>query len=546
MPSQAQISDEEDFRFQMSVSVYGLERGFHRGGTAWKWGELDLRSRKAVQLRMVNVGPRKEVEAGSLGYELCLACGQSHSPFASQRSHDEFLKKHQERCGHKVEPTGFFADLDVDVLGLHDVEDPALGFSLMEAVRIGAAKVLDMEVEDLQIIGLGHAGEKKLDILLHDPMPGGSGLLDQLVERWEEVREAALEIVEKCPGACERACIDCLHTYRNRFYHEHLDRHLAAEVLRGSSGPMKEAYPIPEKLPKTQTTAGQPQTHLEIPFKRYLEAAGLPTPEAQKKIELGAGAYTIPDFFYQGEDASEPGICIYADGMSTHIHGNAEQAAKDKFLREKARSLGYEVVEVPSFEVYDEAALVGVVARIAKYLVGKERAKAVREDTSWIENAKGKPPDRSHKVLRLVRLPNKTADSVPIVDLKAAAGAFSAGQAPAEVGWGRIEGRVAMPGLFVAQVKGDSMDQVVKDGAWCLWEHLGAAGVAAPAPGDLLIVRRPNDRDAELGEFTFKQLLEDGGARLLSPRTSNPAHARIRLGVHDKVDAVARFVASLE
>jgi hypothetical protein len=47
MPSQAQISDEEDFRFQMSVAVYGLERGFHRGGAAWSWGQLDLRTRKA-------------------------------------------------------------------------------------------------------------------------------------------------------------------------------------------------------------------------------------------------------------------------------------------------------------------------------------------------------------------------------------------------------------------------------------------------------------------------------------------------------------------
>jgi ATP-dependent helicase YprA (DUF1998 family) len=46
-------------------------------------------------------------------------------------------------------------------------------------------------------------------VLLYDPMPGGSGLLDQLAERWEEVRDAALMLLTHCPSACESSCIDC-------------------------------------------------------------------------------------------------------------------------------------------------------------------------------------------------------------------------------------------------------------------------------------------------------------------------------------------------
>jgi hypothetical protein len=38
LPSQSQISDEEEFRFQMPVAVYGNDRGFHRGGMAWTLG----------------------------------------------------------------------------------------------------------------------------------------------------------------------------------------------------------------------------------------------------------------------------------------------------------------------------------------------------------------------------------------------------------------------------------------------------------------------------------------------------------------------------
>jgi hypothetical protein len=47
LPSQSQISDEEEFRFQMPVAVYGSDRGYHRGGIAWTWGPLDLRFRAA-------------------------------------------------------------------------------------------------------------------------------------------------------------------------------------------------------------------------------------------------------------------------------------------------------------------------------------------------------------------------------------------------------------------------------------------------------------------------------------------------------------------
>lgn len=385
LPSQSQISDEEEFRFQMPVAVYATERGFHRGGTAWSWGELDVRSRRALQLRLVNIGPRTEAAKGNLGYLLCLACGQSHSPYASAPSREEFCKKHQERCAHRVEATGFFADVEVDVFGLHDVDDRVLAFSFVEALRMGAARVLDMEVEDLQILALGHAGEAHVDVLLYDPMPGGSGLLEQLVQRSEEVRIAAIELCESCSGACERSCVDCLQTYRNRFYHEHLDRHRAAEVLRSAAGPLVHRHPIPENLPRTSTTTGQPQTVIENRFKRYLAAAGLPTPIAQKRIALGGNLYTVPDFFFAGEDADDPGVAIYLDGMAGHIHGNPEQAEKDRFLRESLRSRGFEVVEVRSFELDDKAALMSAILRIAKYQLGKDRQRELRNDQRWFD-----------------------------------------------------------------------------------------------------------------------------------------------------------------
>jgi hypothetical protein len=546
LPSQSQISDEEEFRFQMPVAVYGLDRGFHRGGKAWRWSDLDVQFRRGVSLRLVNVGPRSEVQKGSAGYPLCLACGQSLSPFASREARKTFDEKHVERCNHVVQPTGFYADVEVDVLGLHDVEDRRTAFSLIEALRMGAARVLDMEVEDLHVLAIGHEGVSKVDVLLYDPMPGGSGLLEQLVQRWEEVRQAALELVDGCPGACVRSCIDCLQTFRNRFYHEHLDRHRASELLKAATGGLVFDHEVPEKLPKTSTTAGQPQTWIEARFRSLLLAAGLPEPRCQEHIDLGAGfGKTIPDFFYEGEDEDEPGVCIYLDGMAGHIHGNPAQAERDRFLRERLRALQYEVIVVASFELDDRNAVVAAIAKVAKYLVGKERWRALKDDTGWFDAAPTPAPvvaATRRPTLRLVWSKAKGAGTVPVYDLRVAAGAFSEGQAPDVVGYASLVEGAVRPGWFVAKVVGDSMDRLAPPGSWCVWEHLGAEDVGAVAPGDAVIVRRPDGEDPELGAFTFKRLVEsEDGRRSLQPMSSNPAHQPIPIAVGDELVAIARF-----
>lgn len=548
LPSQSQISDEEEFRFQMPVAVYGMDRGQHRGGAAWTWGGLDIRFRRGVQLRLVNVGPRKEIKA-RLGFPLCLACGQSHSPFASQMSRDEFQKNHKTRCNHDVSPTGFYADVDVDVLAWHDVDDRIAGFSVAEALRMGAARVLDMEIEDLQILAIGQAGADRWDMLLYDPMPGGSGLLEQLTSRWEEVRSAALDLLERCPGACATSCIDCLRTYRNRFYHEHLNRHVALDVLGSASGPLIKTRDLPENLPRTGSTTGQPQTYIEARFKRLLAAAGLPAPQCQYRMELGPGyGATIPDFFYEGNDADEPGVCIYLDGMAGHIHGNPVQAERDRVLRAKLESKDYQVIAIPSFELDDKPATVQKIARIARLLVGKEKQRELKDDTQWFEYAAAdRPLTRARRpALRLIRCEAGSAGAVPIYDLRVAAGAFSAGQSPEAVGFARVEGTTPRAGYFIAQVVGDSMDQVVPKDAWCLWQHLGAAGVPAPAVGQDIIVRRPDTVDPQMGEFTFKRLVETSEGRKLAPMSANPTHHPILLAPGIEVSGVARLVDVIE
>ena len=46
------------------------------------------------------------------------------------------------------------------------------------------------------------------------------------------VFEEALRILEGCPEGCDRSCYRCLRSYKNKFEHDLLDRHLGAALLR--------------------------------------------------------------------------------------------------------------------------------------------------------------------------------------------------------------------------------------------------------------------------------------------------------------------------
>ena len=82
---QSHISDEEEFRFQMGVAVYGLERDQHNGGKAYRWGEQNLHHRRGVKLRLVNVGATNAIDRFErFGYPVCSVCGQSVSPLSSE------------------------------------------------------------------------------------------------------------------------------------------------------------------------------------------------------------------------------------------------------------------------------------------------------------------------------------------------------------------------------------------------------------------------------------------------------------------------------
>jgi len=353
--------------------------------------------------------------------------GQSRSPFASARELEEFSKSNRERYGQPVEQVDFYADIVADSLGLPSCSNREEACSLLEALRIGMNQVLDMEREDVQVLVIGRLGTDEVDALLYDPMPGGSGLLDQALDRWPEVVAATTELLEGCASVCERSCIDCLQTFRNAFFHVYLDRHVAIDRLRKFGSAMHFAHDIPVRLPEAHPKGSEiPVNEAETQLRALLQRAGFPQGQWHAEINLGRPlGSTSPDVFFPGDDTDDPGVCVYLDGLSQHIHGSPRTAARDRAIRDQLRSRYYEVFEIPASELFDRDAMARHFFHLARVLMERDRARTLRDDPSWFES--GPAAGTVGKVLPFRRVPGDPSSRfrtcVPLVSLKAAAGA---------------------------------------------------------------------------------------------------------------------------
>ena len=383
------ISDEEDLRFQLGVAVYGLERDQHNGGQAFRWGSVPVHLRRGVRMRLVNVGASSAIAGGDFGYPVCTVCGQSVSPLSSARQHEEFEKAHAERCGQKPRSIGFHAEVVADVFSLPTCSDAETAYSVLEALRFGATRVLDMHMEDLQILVIGHVDREVVTALLWDPMPGGSGLLDRMGDHFDEIVAVAREVVEDCPARCESSCIDCLQTFRNAYYHNRLFRERALERLDEWGSGLTFDHDIPPLQPdQPADDDAMPVNDAETKLRHLLLSAGFGEGVRGEQVQLGNPlGTTTPDVIYRADDdGPDEGACIYLDGLSQHLHGNPETAERDREIRTWLRNTGYEVIEIAVNELDDVNAMVRHFQRLAAYLGRRDLRRKVREDRSWFQH----------------------------------------------------------------------------------------------------------------------------------------------------------------
>jgi uncharacterized protein len=98
-------------------------------------------------------------------------------------------------------------------------------------------------------------------------------------------------------------------------------------------------------------------------------------------------------------------------------------------------------------------------------------------------------------------------NAVPLFSFKAAAGSFSVGQNVNDHKWVELPERFKMStDLFVCQVKGESMNKVIPDGAWCLFRRYSGGS----RNGKIVLVQHNDISDGEHSYgFTVKKYVSE-------------------------------------
>ncbi|MEH0843120.1 DEAD/DEAH box helicase [Micromonospora sp. CPCC 205711] len=109
--------------------------------------------------------------------------------------------------------------------------------TIAEGLTIAATRKLDIEANELQaeyrpaLTPLGGEGLES-EIYLYDTLAGGAGFTRRVNDYGMEIFEQTLKLLEECPAGCDESCYRCLRSFRNRFEHGLLDRHVGASLLR--------------------------------------------------------------------------------------------------------------------------------------------------------------------------------------------------------------------------------------------------------------------------------------------------------------------------
>jgi hypothetical protein len=109
--------------------------------------------------------------------------------------------------------------------------------TIAEALTKAGCERLELEAQELQaefrpaLTPAGREG-REAEIYMYDTLAGGAGFAQRVGRLGMVVFEDALRILEQCPENCDRSCYRCLRSYKNKFEHDLLDRHVGASLLR--------------------------------------------------------------------------------------------------------------------------------------------------------------------------------------------------------------------------------------------------------------------------------------------------------------------------
>jgi hypothetical protein len=201
-------------------------------------------------LLVTNRGPREE------GYSYCTSCGLiepaalPHSSLKAGHS-KPYPDPKEPMCAGGSIATGLVLGTDfiTDVLLIGLRVTPPLRLlpgnlatdvalrTLSEALAKAACQALEIEETELQAEfrpALTEDGKLGIEaeIYLYDTLPGGAGFSGESGRMGIDLLRRAVDVLSNCPANCDRSCYRCLRSYKNKFEHELIDRHVGAALLR--------------------------------------------------------------------------------------------------------------------------------------------------------------------------------------------------------------------------------------------------------------------------------------------------------------------------
>ena len=141
---------------------------------------------------------------------------------------------------------------------------------------------------------------------------------------------------------------------------------------------------------------------------------------------------------------------------------------------------------------------------------------------------------------------------IPIYSLQAAAGLWGPETAPEAIGWAAPDSLRVREDMFIAQVRGRSMEPKIEDGAWCVFRKCPAGS----REGRIVLVQFLSQADPEHGSrytikkyHSVKQVSEQGWQHeQIELQPLNPEFAPIVIQPEDAAEmlVVGEFIAQIE
>jgi ATP-dependent helicase YprA (DUF1998 family) len=101
--------------------------------------------------------------------------------------------------------------------------------SFLYGILNGAVDALDIPQQDIN--GTIYYRSDGPAFVLYDDVPGGASHVKRIHDNLRLVFEAARKRLRDCECGEDTSCYNCLRSYQNQYFHDQLQRGIAAELL---------------------------------------------------------------------------------------------------------------------------------------------------------------------------------------------------------------------------------------------------------------------------------------------------------------------------